>query len=237
MTPEIILDPGELQFCRALAAMRHDPKIAARLKSTRHLGNSTYEAHLVGFCGEYVVAKYFGILPNLYISMKGDGAAADLVINGRTVQVKTRTKAGYDYGLMSTNLSEFNTDCGVLVHQVAENTFRIQGVISKKKFKQVAVIKDYGYGKRLVAEPKHFSHIDHLMPQEPEPKEEAVKPGKKKAIKPSQPEPFGPPRPHCPLCKTNPLDLQFKIPWLYWCAMCRAWFDQALERVKGKVRK
>lgn len=35
----------------------------------------------------------------------------------------------------------------------------------------------------------------------------------------------------CPLCKETPLDLQFKSPVRWWCAWCRAWFNEKLERI------
>lgn len=34
----------------------------------------------------------------------------------------------------------------------------------------------------------------------------------------------------CPLC-SQPLDLQQRDPLLWFCAMCRKWFNEKLERV------
>jgi ribosomal protein L37AE/L43A len=34
----------------------------------------------------------------------------------------------------------------------------------------------------------------------------------------------------CPICQ-EPLDLQQREPMLWFCAMCRKWFDEKLERL------
>jgi uncharacterized protein YbaR (Trm112 family) len=34
----------------------------------------------------------------------------------------------------------------------------------------------------------------------------------------------------CPICK-NPLDLQQRDPPLWFCAMCKKWFDEELKRL------
>jgi len=34
----------------------------------------------------------------------------------------------------------------------------------------------------------------------------------------------------CPICET-PLDLQSRDPWIWWCALCRKWFNEKLERM------
>ena len=35
----------------------------------------------------------------------------------------------------------------------------------------------------------------------------------------------------CPICQA-PLDLQFRRPaMLWWCAMCRKWFNEKMERI------
>jgi hypothetical protein len=45
----------------------------------------------------------------------------------------------------------------------------------------------------------------------------------------SQPQqPYAGPR--CPACST-PLELQLREPLVYWCAMCRKWFDGELKRL------
>ena len=36
--------------------------------------------------------------------------------------------------------------------------------------------------------------------------------------------------PRCPACST-PLELQLREPLVYWCAMCRKWFDGELKRL------
>jgi len=41
-------------------------------------------------------------------------------------------------------------------------------------------------------------------------------------------EPINPP---CPICKEQALILQQREPPVYWCAMCRKWFNEKLERI------
>lgn len=38
------------------------------------------------------------------------------------------------------------------------------------------------------------------------------------------------PRPECPACSTT-LELQQHEPLVYWCAICRKWFNEKLERM------
>lgn len=157
------LDDNELYFCRIVAAMRNDPKEDARVQSKKILSNrSEYDTHLIGMCAEFVVAKYFQILPALQSLLGGDGNCSDITINGYTCQIKCRPTLGYDFALLSASPEEFRADCGVLVYMVDERLYRIQGVISRARFNQVAVVKDYGYGPRLVAEWQYFSPIGVL---------------------------------------------------------------------------
>ncbi len=39
------------------------------------------------------------------------------------------------------------------------------------------------------------------------------------------------PKPPCPIC-SNPLDLQSRDPLTWWCALCKKWFEQFMQRLR-----
>lgn len=162
----IYLTQMDLDLIEEIARERSDPKVAARLHFEEwRTGDASIDTHRLGVAGEVAVARYYGVEPNRYVSMTGEDGTGDLVVNGYKLEVKTRRQRMYDFALRGTDLAEFQYDAGVLVWRClgGENVYEIWGVISRTRFEQVCEERDYGYGPRLVADPKHFAHPSILM--------------------------------------------------------------------------
>lgn len=161
---DVHLTDNELAFCQIVAQIRNAPKEAAGVASKKMLATrSEADTHLMGICAEYAVASYCDVLPDVRSILQGDKGMPDLYVNGYSVEVKCRDRQGYDFALMTDNPADFKAEMGVLVYKLSDAHFRIWGVISRKKFLEVAEVKDYGYGRRLVAASFWFSSIDKLL--------------------------------------------------------------------------
>lgn len=159
----ITLTDEEKEMVTLLAHARNSTKERHGIPANVMADHRTVlDIHQIGIAAEVAVAKYYGVLPSFYLSLKGDKGKSDLIINGQTCEVKCRTQKGYDFALMSSDPSAFTTDLGVLVYQLAPSSYEIHGVISQARFKRVCKIKDYGHGKRATAAPECFSHASTL---------------------------------------------------------------------------
>lgn len=147
----------EMAGLRILAQGRYQDK-----PYDRHMGNDGLEAHVLGLMGEYAVAKALNIMLDIAIYPRADDRRDLTLPDGRTLQVKYRERRTNDYALRSTDPAEFEADIGVLVC-AARGGCEIVGVISREKFLLVAEVKDYGYGARLVAGPKHFTPLEKAL--------------------------------------------------------------------------
>src|SRR5262245_10407150 len=126
-TERIELTPAEVEHIRRIARDRNDPKQEAGVFDQRvDSHHSSYEIHLVGYGGEFAVAKALGIktqhMPGATI---GDGGVDDLNYRGYTIQVKTRRQK--NWGFMCFKHKPLVADIGVLVWAQHENSYVIQG--------------------------------------------------------------------------------------------------------------
>ena len=158
VTMYIPITEAEMRGIRLLAQGRYNPKIE-RGMGDLDMGNDGLDAHVQGLLGEYAVAKALNITLDLSLTLHGDDKRDLHLSDGRGIEVKYRNKRGYDFALRSTDPAEFVAEIGVLVWP-AEGGAEIVGCISRQKFLKVAKVADYGYGKRLVAGPEHFTPLE-----------------------------------------------------------------------------
>lgn len=117
--------------------------------------NSSYSVNLMGRLGEVVVAKTLRIKTDDSVTAGGD-VGHDLVSNlGNTIAVKTSTLDT----LIFNKIEDFSADIAVLVKFVGDKQvpqdggkFFIVGWISRQDFITYHVMRDYGYGARLVVD-------------------------------------------------------------------------------------
>lgn len=149
---------AEMAGLRLLAKGRHLPKERAEVVS-RHMTGDGLEVHVQGLLGEYAVAKALNILLDIALHLCGDDKRDLHLPDGRSLQVKYRSRKGFDFALLSTDPREFAADIGVLVWP-AVGGCDIVGCISRAKFLRVARIADYGHGERLVASAGYFTPLE-----------------------------------------------------------------------------
>ena len=141
-------------LARAIAELRNSPKVDAGVQSKKLLRDrGEFETHLMGVEAELAFSSLVGGEMDLSLSMSGD-SGHDVRVGPYRVEVKCRRQRGYSFALMG--LGSMRSDAGALVYQCGDE-YVVHGVISREKFRRVAVRRDYGYGPRLVAEPSEFT--------------------------------------------------------------------------------
>lgn len=167
----VLVDPTQQAFLRSLAQQRNKGK----RNNKRGWGRLTAEDnHYIGLLGEYAASRVLDgyDYDRACYGASGDGNAADLRGPSGGINVKTRTKRGYDFALSGDSLEGFNADAAVLVwpgddatekvlhHPQSSNiSLDVVGIASYAVFAAKAVHKDFGYGLRLVLEHQHFTPI------------------------------------------------------------------------------
>jgi hypothetical protein len=118
--------------------------------------NTSWAVNLMGHLGEKAVAKVYDVAVDDRVLTGGD-EGHDLVINGKTVQVKTTVTKQ----LIFNSKELFSADYAILVTLIGDRTqphmnskFIVWGDISKEKFLDVCFEKDFGYGVRYVCNTK-----------------------------------------------------------------------------------
>ena len=163
---EIVLSEDLYIVARDIAAARNYPKQAAGVRSKKWAPNrSEMEVDLIGACGEVAVATYLRVEPDTFASLHGDDGTDLILPNGRTIQVKCRTRVGYDFALPSADPKTFSADVGALVYILGGSLRHLlfRGVISKRTFLVKYRIRDYGYGLRAFVSPSEMSHPSVLL--------------------------------------------------------------------------
>jgi hypothetical protein len=145
---------------------------------------SSLDNHVLGLLGEYAAGQVLGgvDVDRQVWTSKGDGGVGDLFLPcGATVQVKTRLKEGWDFALSGDDPQELQADFAVLCYTPAALGALLQGgrlaaawegesyprgaaidvygYASRDWFVKKAVVKNYGYGNRIVLEPWCFEQV------------------------------------------------------------------------------
>jgi len=166
----VLVNPTQQAFLRSLAVERNKGK----RNNKRGWGRLTAEDnHYIGLLGEYAASRVLDgyDYDRACYGASGDGGNADLTGPAGGINVKTRTRRGYDFALTGDSLEGFKADAAVLVWPAPEYEDRLAtpqdtsisldvvGIVSYADFAAKAVHKDFGYGLRLVLEHQHFIPI------------------------------------------------------------------------------
>jgi hypothetical protein len=149
LTPEEI--ESSLQF---VDAMRKDKQEFNVTDKKFDANNTSWAVNLMGYLGELAAAKVYKTTTDDRVLTGGD-AGHDLVIDGKTYQVKTTVTKE----LIFNSKELFTADYAILVTLIGDRTqphinsrFIVWGDISRDKFLNVCYEKDFGYGVRYVCE-------------------------------------------------------------------------------------
>ena len=125
--------------------------------------------HYDGIKGEYAVHKLFCLPYHPRPRESGDKNAPDLWLpTGESVQVKYRSKRGWQFLLTSTDPDEFTADIGILCWpaETGPEDVEVVGWISRDDFLRHAVTVNHinkPGGERLAVDPEHFHPMQELL--------------------------------------------------------------------------
>lgn len=149
LTPEEI--ESSLQFVDAMRKDKQEFNVTDKKFDTN---NTSWAVNLMGYLGELAAAKVYKTTTDDRVLTGGD-AGHDLVIDGKTYQVKTTVTKE----LIFNSKELFTADYAILVTLIGDRTqphinsrFIVWGDISRDKFLKVCYEKDFGYGVRYVCE-------------------------------------------------------------------------------------
>ena len=165
---KVYLTPDEIDSSLTFVGDMRKDKQAYNVRDRKFdVNNSSWAVNLMGHLGEKAVAKVYAVSVDERVLTGGD-AGYDLIINGKTVQVKTTVTKQ----LIFNSKESFSADYAILVTLIGDRTqphinsyFIVWGDISQEKFLSICFEKDFGYGLRYVCNSSHLGwelNPDHL---------------------------------------------------------------------------
>jgi hypothetical protein len=131
------------------------------LPNKRISNNTDYNIHYIGMLGEIAVGKYLNIPVKTEILKGGDGGV-DMLYNGKSIQVKTRTFVKPPIYILYTTLEEMVADWHILCTVESPTSVGIHGFISKAKFVQKAELMNFGYNDCYAVDAKMMASMDQF---------------------------------------------------------------------------
>jgi len=146
----IKFDPPDVHLITYYADARGASKRAFSIDSSKIDKNQTqFEVDYHGMMGEFAVTKWLGIDFDRDINLTGDGQVADVVVNGKTIQIKTTTFTGLDRCLIFNDLEDVRADIIVLCGIKSATSVELIGYTDLAGFENNFIIKNFGYGQRV----------------------------------------------------------------------------------------
>lgn len=180
ISKDVLAEMTALAEARVAGKRRFDQYSDWHHKMAQRGKGDSGHGHLVGVLGEWAAAKATGSRVDTRIfEDDGDNGVGDLVIPGiGWVQVKTRTRRGWDFALSGTDPNELKARMGILVWpgntatEVAVNNFganllpmvdhlvfEVYGYLWREELLRYMQRIDYGLGERLMVAPHWFHKI------------------------------------------------------------------------------
>lgn len=128
---------------------------------------SGIETHYIGMKGEWAVARYLAMFPDIHAYAGGDGGV-DMVYRGYSLDVKTLRE-----WLVFNSLEDFKADIAVVVNPYGDERdicipshkthwrrhVIIRGWATRQQFEAVCFKVDFGYGERLAMRTEQLNPI------------------------------------------------------------------------------
>ena len=111
--------------------------------------------------GEHAVSRLLGLTADMTNLIGGDGGA-DLIVNDRSIQIKTTTMRTPDLIVFKDD-RRLKADIAVLVVLESIVCVRIAGWISRQEFYELCYSKDYSYGSRDVVSGSSLHPFEKLI--------------------------------------------------------------------------
>lgn len=115
----------------------------AGVKSKRYdPGKSEFDLHYLGLSAELAFCRITGLLPDFRVFLSGDNGHDFALPDGRTIELKYRTKRGSDFALVEPRLESMRADIGVLMWTSASGDgYEFVGWTDKEHARQVGMVK------------------------------------------------------------------------------------------------
>jgi len=111
--------------------------------------------------GEHAVSRLLGLTADMTNLIGGDGGA-DLIVNDRSIQIKTTTMRTPDLIVFKDD-RRLKADIAVLVVLESIVCVRIAGWITRQEFYELCYSKDYSYGSRDVVSGSSLHPFEELI--------------------------------------------------------------------------
>lgn len=161
-----VLDEEELALVDRLAHLRNDRKERLGIRSKKFdRSKSEFEAHYQGILGELGACRALGLDSiDLTERLSGDGGVDLVLPSGLSLEIRYRTKRGWDFALNGNTLSYFKSDIGVLVWPgPVPNSVELMGWTTRVHFANKAKTQNFGYGDRLVLAHSSLMPVKSLL--------------------------------------------------------------------------
>ena len=138
-----------LRLKAARLARLRNAKNKRGIASKRFSDHTDERAHYIGLLGEIVTADYLGLEVDELERLGGDGGT-DLVLGGLTIDVKTRTRVGYDL-LFYEDLADARAEIYVLAWaNLRMGLVTLAGWLWDSEVRLLAVPMEYRQGQKRV---------------------------------------------------------------------------------------
>lgn len=130
----VTLSPLEQEVLFWMAKVRHEPKDKAKRPDRKISGKSGIDVHIHGLYGEAPVGKVLDA--PLYLRMStGIDRGTDFIFNKKTISVKHREQARYEYFILPYWKDRLEADIGILVSPTNKSdTMEITGWLDSALF-------------------------------------------------------------------------------------------------------
>jgi hypothetical protein len=141
----------DLELAAKLAHRRNDRKEKLKIRSKKFdPSKSEWDAHYTGILGELGAARALGLPIDTRELLSGDNGI-DLEIAGLSIEIRYRTKQGWDFALNGSDVSFLKSDIGILVWPGDyPNSVELVGWTTRIHILSQGEIMNFGYGDRLV---------------------------------------------------------------------------------------
>jgi len=145
------LTDEDFEIAKKIAHLRNDRKERMGIKSKKFdPSKSEWDAHYAGILGELGAARALGLPIDTSERLDGDGGI-DLSVAGLSIEIRYRTKRGWDFALNGSNVSFLKSDIGILVWPgKAPDSIELVGWTTRIHILSQGEVMNFGYGDRLV---------------------------------------------------------------------------------------
>lgn len=154
-----IFTGGEQRFFAAFGKMLWEYKSIHAGGNTRKDGSQRKESDRIsGLMAEYAVGRLLGACPYFSMETAGDGGIDLTLGDGRTIDVKYRSKQKYDFLARSVDHNDFKADYAALVWPGPDDqTLEFVGLLKRSDFVQYARVDNFGYDDCLAVDWRYFA--------------------------------------------------------------------------------